>query len=151
MEYLSKTKRIYCWSKVLRCLPDQKNTHNASRTKRVSKCQNGNIEHLLPQGKVHFSKFVIKPPTHPLTMDDVGASNGFFLKKGGEIWKLAPKINSWRMMQCLFVYVGLNNNVNWRETSWNSQRIHTKTLTEDWWKSMKSMISKYGLWSVKEK
>ena len=141
--------KIYSWSKILWCLPNGKNIHNASRTKTVSQCQNRNIEHMPPQGKVHFSKFVIKPPTHPLTMDDVGASNGFF-KKGGEIWKLAPKINSWRMMQCLFVYVGLNNDVKRRETLWNSQKSIPKTLTEDWWKSMKSMISKYGLWFLEE-
>lgn len=47
MEYPSKNKSIYCWSKVLWCLPDRKNTHNASRTKRVSKCQNRNIGQLL--------------------------------------------------------------------------------------------------------
>ena len=57
-----------------------------------------------------------------------GLAMGFF-KNGGEIWKLAPK-NQQLKNDATFVYFGLNNDVNRRETSWNSQRIHTKNF--DW-------------------
>ena len=153
MEYPSKNKRIYCWSKVLRCLPNRKNTHNASRTKRVSKCQIRNIEHLSTQGKVQFSKFVIKPPTHPLKMDDVGASNGFFKIRVGKFEKLRQ--NQQLKYDAMFVYLCWTQSVtckNMRETLWNSQKIQTKKLWlmigenpwNQWYRSN-------GQWYLKEK
>ena len=128
MEYPSENGSIYSWSKILWCLPNGKNIHNASRTKRVSQCQNRNIEHMPPQGKVHFSKFVIKPPTHPLTMDDVGASNGF-KKRVGKFKKLRQ--NQQLKYDAMFVYLCWTQSVtckNMRETLWNSQKIQTKKL-----------------------
>ena len=131
MEHPSENGGIYRWSEILRCLLDGKNTHIASWTNTVSQRKIGNIEHLSPQSKVYISKTITKSPTHPLTMDGVGASKGFFKRDLGNL-KFGAKFNSceWWRNVCLFMLDWTRWLNNMSETFWNLPRSKQKEF--DW-------------------
>ena len=95
MEHCSKNGSVHCRSEILWRLFNWKDLHYVSRTKDISQHSIWNTEQVSSQVKVYISKNLTKSPTHHVW----GIARVFLKGRGNflcfEIWKLAPKFNSW--------------------------------------------------------